>query len=192
MKIGIFSGSFNPIHIGHLILGSYIVEYTDIDQVWFMVTPHNPLKEQDSLLDEAERLKMVQLATEPYGSKLLASDFEFLLPRPSYTVDTFKALKHKYPEHEFSLIIGGDNWDTFSNWKNYDEIIRNYKIIVYPRLGARLNVSQKLKGKVEILDSPIIEISSTEIREGIEEGRNIRPYLPVEVYKYIETNNLYK
>lgn len=192
MKIGIFSGSFNPIHIGHLILANYIVEYTDTDQVWFMVTPHNPLKEQDSLLDEEKRLKMVQLAAEPYSDKLKACDFEFQLPRPSYTVDTFKALKIQYPEHEFSLIIGGDNWDTFSNWKNYDEIIRNYKIIVYPRLGARLNVSQKLKGKVEILDSPIIEISSTEIREGIEEGRNIRPYLPVEVYKYIETNNLYK
>lgn len=192
MKIGILSGSFNPIHIGHLILGNYISEYTNIDQVWYVVTPHNPFKEQESLLDENERLKMVELATKPYEGKLLASDFEFHLPRPSYTIDTLTALSKQYPEHEFHLIIGGDNWDNIARWKNYDEIIKNYKIIVYPRLDSRLNVPAKLKGKVEILDSPIFEISSTDIREAIEEGKDVRPYLPTEVFEYITANNLYQ
>lgn len=192
MKIGIFSGSFNPIHVGHLILGNYIVENTDIEQVWFVVTPHNPLKEQEELLPEEERLKMVQLAIQPYEGKLIASDFEFSLPRPSYTIDTLTALKENYPEHDFSLVIGGDNWDSFTDWKDYDKIISNYKIIVYPRLDSRLNVSSKMKSWVEILDSPIIEISSTDIRRGIKENMNMRPYLPVEVFEYIKDNDLYK
>ena len=192
MKIGIFSGSFNPIHVGHLILGSYIVENTDIEQVWFVVTPHNPLKKQETLLDENERLKMVQLATDPYGEELVASDFEFSLPRPSYTVDLLATLDEKYPEHEFSLVIGGDNWDTFSTWKDYDKIIKGYRIIIYPRLDSKLNLSAKRRGKVEILDSPIIEISSTDIREGLKAGKNMRAYLPIEVFEYIHKNNLYK
>lgn len=190
MKIGIFSGSFNPIHIGHLILANYIVEYTDVDEVWFVVTPHNPLKEESSLLDEQERLNMVELAVKPYR-KLHASDIEFSLPRPSYTLDTLKALSRAYATHEFCLIIGGDNWESFSAWKGYQEIIDNYKIFVYPRLDAKITVSTKLKNKVEILDSPIIEISSTSIREALEEGKCVRPYLPDEVFDYITEKKLY-
>lgn len=190
MKIGIFAGSFNPIHIGHIILGNYIVEYTEIEQVWFMVTPHNPLKDEDSLLAEDERLRMVQLATEPY-EKLIASDFEFSLPRPSFTVDTLSALKVKYPEHEFSLVIGGDNWDSITRWKDHEEIIQNHKILIYPRLDNRLIIPTRLRNTVEALDSPIIDISSTFIREGIMEGKNMRPFLSPEVYDYIQRNKLY-
>lgn len=190
MKIGIFSGSFNPIHIGHIILGNYIVEYTEIEQVWFVVTPHNPLKEETSLIDENERLKMVQLATQPY-EKLQASDFEFSLPRPSFTVDTLTALSDKHPEHEFSLIIGGDNWDSITRWKDHEKIINNHKIIIYPRLDNRLIIPSRLRNTVEALDSPIIDISSTFIREGLEEGKNMRPFLSSEVYDYIELKKLY-
>lgn len=190
MKIGTFAGSFNPIHVGHIILGNYIVEYTEIEQVWFMVTPHNPLKDEYSLLDEDERLKMVQLATEPY-EKLIASDFEFTLPRPSFTVDTLSALKAKYPEHEFSLVIGGDNWDSITRWKDHEEIIQNHKILIYPRLDNRLIIPTRLRNTVEALDSPIIDISSTFIREGIMDGKNMRPFLSPEVYDYIQRNKLY-
>lgn len=190
MKIGIFSGSFNPIHIGHIILGNYIVEYTEIEQVWFLVTPHNPLKEEDSLLGENERLRMAQLATQPYD-KLIASDFEFSLPRPSFTVDTLAALSIKYPEHEFSLVIGGDNWDSITRWKDHEEIIQNHKVLIYPRLDNRLIIPTRLRNTVEALDSPIIDISSTFIREGFIEGKNMRPFLDPEVYEYIKDNKLY-
>lgn len=190
MKIGIFSGSFNPIHVGHIILGNYIVEYTEIEQVWFLVTPQNPLKDEANLIDENERLKMVQLATLPYD-KLIASDFEFSLPRPSFTVDTLSALSEKHPEHEFSLIIGGDNWDAISRWKDHEKIIANHKIIVYPRLDNRLTIPTRLKNTIEVLDSPIIDISSTFIREGLEEGKNMRPFLDAEVDAYINFKGLY-
>lgn len=190
MKIGIFSGSFNPIHIGHLILGNYVVEYTDIEQVWFLVTPHNPLKEENSLIDETERLKMVQLATEAYP-KLQASDFEFSLSRPSFTVDTLAALGNKYPEHEFTLIIGGDNWDSINRWKDHEKIIKNHKVLIYPRLDNRLIIPSQIKNTVEAIDAPIVDISSTMIREGFEEEKNMRPFLSSEVYDYIVSNKLY-
>ena len=192
MNIGIFSGSFNPIHIGHLILANYIVEYTDIDEVWLLVSPQNPWKMDDTnLLDENIRLEMTRLATERYP-KLKASDFEFSLPRPSYTINTLDALKDRYPDHEFSLIIGADNWAGFEGWKNYERIIKDYKIKIYPRLDHRISVSTKLKKSVEALDSPIIEISSSFIRDAIAEGKNAQAFLPVEVYEYIKEKGLYK
>ncbi len=191
MNIGIFSGSFNPVHIGHLILANYIVEYSDIDEVWFVVSPHNPLKEIDKLSDENIRLEMVNRALAGYP-KLKACDFEFSLPRPSYTITTLEALKKKYPEHDFTLIIGADNWSTFENWMEHDVILEKFPIIVYPRLGYHISIPNKLKTKVEAVDTPIIEISSTFIREALKTGKNIKSFLPEGVYEYIVENSLYK
>lgn len=192
MNIGIFSGSFNPIHVGHLILANYIVEYTDVDEVWLLVSPQNPWKVGDEdLLDENIRMEMTRLATDKYP-KLKVSDFEFALPRPSYTINTLDALNEKYPEHNFSLIIGADNWSAFENWKNYERIIKDYKVKIYPRLDHRISVSPKLKKTVEALDSPIIEISSSFIREAVSEGKDVRAFLPTEVYEYIKEKGLYR
>lgn len=191
MKIGIFSGSFNPIHVGHLILANYIVEYTDIEEVWLLVSPLNPLKSEDDLSDKYVRLEMTKLALEGYP-KIKASDFEFDLPKPSYTINTLDALKVKYPEHDFTLVIGADNWAIFESWHETDKILENYKLKIYPRLGFRIKIPDRLKQKVEALDSPIIEVSSTFIREGIEAGKNMRPFLTKNVYDYIIEKGLYK
>lgn len=190
MNIGIFSGSFNPIHIGHLALANYIVEYTNVDEVWFLVTPQNPFKEQDSLLDENERLRMVEIALSTYP-KMKASRFELGLPRPSYTVNTMRALTETYPEDTFTLIIGADNWENFSKWKDHEEILKSHAIMVYPRLGHRISIPQKSRTKVEALDSPIVEMSSTFIRESLEEGKSVRAFLPERVYDYIKEKGLY-
>lgn len=191
MNIGIFSGSFNPIHIGHLILANYITEFTDMDEIWFLVTPQNPLKENTNLLDEQLRLEMVEKGLIDYP-KLKASDFEFSLPRPSYTINTLDALSEQYPEHNFSLIIGADNWVVFDRWKDSENIIKKYKVYVYPRLDCRISIPKKFKNRVEALESPILEISSTFIRDSIRNGKNIKVFLPDSVYKYIKKNNLYK
>lgn len=191
MKIGIFSGSFNPIHVGHLILANYIVEYTDIEEVWLLVSPLNPLKSENDLSDKYVRLEMTKLALEGYP-KIKASDFEFDLPKPSYTINTLDALKVKYPEHDFTLVIGADNWAIFESWHETDKILENYKLKIYPRLGFRIKIPDRLKQKVEALDSPIIEVSSTFIREGIEIGKNMCPFLTENVYDYIIEKGLYK
>lgn len=191
MNIGVFSGSFNPIHIGHLILANYITEFTEIDEVWFLVTPRSPLKSKNELLDEELRLEMVELALKGYQN-LRASDFEFSMPKPSYTINTLDALKEKYPEHDFTLIVGADNWAIIENWYEYERILSNYKLKVYPRLGSRLAIPTKLKHRVEALDSPIIEISSTFIRESVADGKNIQSFLPESIYEYIIEKGLYK
>lgn len=191
MNIGIFSGSFNPIHIGHLILANYITEFTELDEVWFLVSPHNPLKERSELTGQNERLKMVELATKGYA-KLNASDFEFTLPKPSYTINTLEELNKVYPQHLFTLIIGADNWKIFHQWKDYEHIINNYNIVVYPRLNNNIEIPEKYSAKVKELNAPVIEISSTFIREAITEGKEIKAFLPENVYSYIKENNLYK
>lgn len=191
MNIGIFSGSFNPIHVGHVILANYIVEFTEIDEIWFLVSPQNPLKTAEELSDQQLRLEMTKLALRKYA-KLKVSDFEFDMPKPSYTIDTLRALQEKYPENIFSLIIGADNWNVFESWREYDKIWEEFTLKVYPRLGSRITIPNKLKHKVEALDSPIVEISSTFIRESIAEGKNISAFLPEGVYEYIVKKGLYK
>lgn len=191
MNIGIFSGSFNPIHIGHVILANYIVEFTEIDEIWFLVSPQNPLKSAEELSDQQLRLEMTKLALRKYA-KLKVSDFEFDMPKPSYTIDTLRALREKYLENTFSLIIGADNWNVFESWREYDKIWEEFALKVYPRLGSRITIPNKLKHKVEALDSPIVEMSSTFIRESIAEGKNISAFLPEGVYEYIVEKGLYK
>ncbi|MEN9919401.1 MAG: hypothetical protein RL662_1837 [Bacteroidota bacterium] len=191
MNIGIFSGSFNPIHIGHLVLANYITEYTSLDEVWLLVTPHNPLKNNVVLLDESLRLEMCRLALNDFP-KIKISDIEFRLARPSYTIDTLRALDDQYPQHTFSLIVGADNWAIFDKWKNHTQIIDKYKLYVYPRLGHSVEVANEWSERVEILDSPIIEISSTFIRQGLYEGKNMRAFLPQDVYEFIQKNKLYQ
>lgn len=191
MNIGIFSGSFNPIHQGHLMVANFIAEFSPLDEIWFVVSPQNPLKSPASLADQSHRLQMVRLALDGYN-KLKASDFEFHQPIPSYTTDTLKALETAYPEHTFSLVIGADNWAVFEKWRNYEEIIRSYHIFIYDRLGYPVSIPEQFRAQVETLDSPIVEISSTFVRQSIQDGKNIRAFLPEKVWKYLQEKQLYR
>ena len=189
-QVGIFSGSFNPIHAGHLILANYICEFTDLDEVWFVVTPQNPLKKSGDLLDDELRLEMAKLALEDYEN-MTVSDVEFNMPRPSYTIDTLTKLTNEYPGKDFTLIIGGDNWKQFHRWKQYEELVNNYRIFIYPRLGEEVIIPESLTTSVRLVEAPIIEISSTFIRESIQEGKCMRAFLPPKVYDFILQKGLY-
>jgi nicotinate-nucleotide adenylyltransferase len=192
MKIGLYFGTYNPIHVGHMIIANHMAEFADLDQVWMVVTPHNPLKKKATLLDDHHRLQMVYLATEDYP-KIKPSDIEFKLPQPNYTVNTLVHLQEKYPTHEFSLIMGEDNLKTLHKWKNYEVILDHYDIYVYPRISEEAeNIGLKSHPKVHIIDAPIVEISSTFIRNSIKQGKNIQPLLPSKVWEYIDHNNFYK
>lgn len=192
MKIGLYFGSFNPIHVGHLIIANHMAEHSDLDQIWMMVTPHNPLKDKKSLLDDYQRLHMANLALENYP-KIKASDFEFKLPQPNYTVNTLAHLQDKYPQHEFALIMGEDNLKSFHKWKNYEAILENHSVFVYPRMSPEIDNSQfKNHPKITLINAPIVEISSTFIRENIKINKNIRPLLPEKVWEYLDNNNFYK
>ncbi|WP_294589146.1 nicotinate (nicotinamide) nucleotide adenylyltransferase [uncultured Bacteroides sp.] len=190
MKIGLFSGSFNPIHIGHLALANYLCEYEGLDEVWFMVSPHNPLKSEEELMDDEFRLELVKLAIDGY-SKFRASDFEFRLPRPSYTVNTLDELKRQYPEHTFHLIIGSDNWALFPRWYESERILAENRIIVYPRPGYPVDKAA-LPENVMLTSSPVFEISSTFIREALNEGKNICYFLHPAVYARLKALATYR
>lgn len=192
MKIGLYFGTFNPIHVGHLIIANHMAEHADLDQVWMVVTPHNPLKKKSTLLDDYHRLQMVYLATEDYP-KLKPSDIEFKLRQPNYTVNTLVHLEEKYPNHEFSLIMGEDNLKSLHKWKNYEAILAHHDIYVYPRISSETeNLELKNHAKIHMIDAPVVEISSTTIRKNIKLGKNIRPLLPPKVWEYIDHNLFYK
>ena len=190
MKIGLFFGSFNPVHNGHLMLANYMVQTTDLNKVWFVVSPHNPLKDKKTLLGEYDRLNLINLAIEN-NPKLKASDIEFKLPQPSYTIDTLSYLKDKFPKHEFTLIMGSDNLTTLHKWKNYQQLIEQYPIIVYQRRGFTKNPFPEVK-TIQHIDFPFIDISSTFIRELIKKGISVRYFMPDVVWQYIEEMKFYK
>lgn len=192
-KVGLFFGSYNPIHIGHLIIANHLVEYTDLDEVWLVVTPHNPFKKKATLLADHHRFALVQRAVEDYP-KLQASDIEFKLPQPNYTINTLIHLSEKYPNIDFSLIMGEDNLNTFHKWKNHEAILEHYSIYVYPRLALlEENVSiLQNHPKITYTQAPVIEISSTMIRNAIAAGKNIQPLLPEKVWQYLDEMNFYK
>ena len=192
MKIGLYFGTFNPIHVGHLIIANHLAEYSDLEQIWMVVTPHNPLKQKNTLLDDYQRLHLVRLATEEYD-KIKPSDIEFKLPKPNYTVNTLAHLLEKYPQHEFSLIMGEDNLKSFHKWKNYEYILQNHEIYIYPRVSEGDDNSEFVNHpRIHKIDAPIVEISATFIRENIKNKKNIRPLLPHNVWEYVDHNNFYK
>ena len=197
MKTGLFFGSFNPIHIGHTAIANYFVEYAGLQQVWFVVSPHNPLKERASLLPDYHRLEMVNLALAD-DPRLYASNIEFHMPKPSYTIDTLTYLSEKYPKHAFILIMGTDNLFTLHKWKNFEELIRKYEIIVYPRkeTGAQqLHPSlEKLmtEAHITVSQAPLIEISSSFLRQAIHEGRDMRFFFRESVWQYIRDMHFYE
>lgn len=175
-QTGIYPGSFNPIHIGHLALANYLCEFEGLDEVWFLVTPHNPLKEKTDLMDDKFRYELTQKAIDGYP-KFKASNFEFQLPQPSYTIQTLDALSAAYPDHNFSLIIGADNWLSIDKWKDPEVLVSKYHLLIYPRKGYDVKIPSKLPN-VKFVQAPIIEISSSFIRKALEDGKDIRFFLP--------------
>lgn len=192
-KVGLFFGSFNPIHIGHLILANHMLEFSDLSELWFVVSPHSPFKEKKSLLGDHHRLEMVERALVNYPG-MKASNVEFSLPKPSYTIDTLAYLKEKYPDLEFQLIMGEDNLYGLKKWKNAELLLKNYSIKVYPRLTEKEEEPHGLEDhpRIEKIEAPIIEISATKIRKMIQEKKNTRPLLPPEVFEYLDGSNFYQ
>ena len=190
MKIGLFFGSFNPIHIGHLAIANYMLEFTELEKIWFVVSPHNPLKKKETLLPDVQRLRMVREAIGDFKD-FKASDIEFKLPHPSYTINTLTYLEEKFPEEEFALIMGTDNLETLDKWKNFEEILKRYKIYTYPRPGSDGGKFKDHKN-VTITKAPLMEISSTMIREAIKNKKDIRFLLPEAVQIYIKEMHYYE
>ena len=198
MKIGLFFGTFNPIHVGHLIIANHMAEHSDLDQVWVVVTPQSPHKKKQSLLDNHQRLEMVYRATKAYP-KLKPSAIEFDLPQPNYTVHTLAYLEEKYPEHHFALIMGEDNLRSFKKWKNHEEILKSHQLYIYPRilteqekLEKYLNIPVEKHSKIIRCDAPVMKISSSFIRKAISENKDVRYLLTPEVFKYVDEMNFYK
>ena len=192
MKVGLYFGTFNPIHVGHLIIANHLAENSELDEIWMVVTPHNPLKKKAGLLEDYHRLHMIHLAADSYP-KIKPSDIEFKLPQPNYTINTLIHLKEKYPKYEFSLIMGEDNLKSLKKWKNYEVIVNDYHLYVYPRISEDI-VPEEFQNHPNIhkVDAPIVELSSTFIRNGIKEGKNIRPMIDTKVWEYIDHNLFYK
>jgi nicotinate-nucleotide adenylyltransferase len=189
-KVGIYSGSFNPIHHGHVMLANYLVEFSDLDELWFVVTPQNPLKKKEDLLDDDERLKMVQLAVGD-DPRFFVSDIEMHLPRPSYTINTLTALSEQHPDCEFIFICGMDSLQNLKNWREYQKILDNYELLVFPREsydgGDLINYPS-----VNVLETPIIEVSSTFIRNCVKEGRDVRHFMPEKAFHYMQEHHFYE
>ncbi len=190
MKVGLYFGSFNPIHNGHLVIANYLAEFTEIEQVWMVVSPHNPLKPAGSLLQEYHRFHLVELGIGSYR-KIKASKIEFDLPRPSFTIHTLAYLREKFPQHDFSLIMGADNLETFHKWKNYEMILEDHDIYVYPRPlydGGQF----KDHPRINWVDAPLMEISSTFIRNAIKNKKDVHFMMPSAVADYIDEMNFFK
>ena len=190
MKVGLFFGTYNPVHVGHMVIANYMVEYTDLDQIWMVVTPQNPFKQKQSILKDYDRLHLVRLAIGE-DPKLKASDIEFKLPQPNYTATTLIYLKEKFPETDFALIMGADNLNHFHKWKNHYEIIKNYDLYVYPRMESNDGGELRHHYKVNYVEAPVMKISSSFIRKAIQEGKNVSHYMPKEVAQYVDEMNLY-
>ena len=192
MKIGIFGGSFNPIHSGHAIIAHHIISSGAVDRLWLMVSPVNPLKVGlEQQVADTDRLRMVEMVTRPLEN-VETSAFEFTMPKPSYTIDTLNALQAKFPDDEFYLVTGADNWVIFDRWRNSKEILAKYHLLVYPRLGYDVVIPEELCDRVTLVDAPIIELSSTAVRERLAQGLSARYYVPDEVLSYIERKGLYR
>ncbi|MCP9199155.1 nicotinate (nicotinamide) nucleotide adenylyltransferase [Gramella sp. GC03-9] len=191
-KVGLFFGTFNPIHTGHLIIANHMAEYSDLDEIWLVVTPHNPHKKKSSLLDNHHRLEMVYRACETY-EKLKPSNIEFGLPQPNYTINTLVHLRERFPTNHFCLIMGEDNLKNFHKWKNNEVILEEHEIYVYPRIApGKKALELEEHPKVHKVDAPVVEISSTFIRNAIKESKNVRPLLSAKVWEYIDEMNFYR
>lgn len=191
-KVGLYFGTFNPIHIGHMVIANHFAEFSDLDEVWFVVTPHNPFKEKKTLLADYHRYQLVDIATADFP-KLKPSRIEFDLPQPNYTSKTLIYLAEKYPDKKFVLIMGEDNLRSFPKWKNSDSIIENYELYVYPRIvNNQKEPELKNHPKVKLVGAPVMEISASFIRKSIKAGKNIEPLLPYKVWKYMDEMNFYR
>lgn len=192
MKVGLFFGTFNPIHIGHLIIANYMAEFSDLDEIWFVVTPLSPFKKKNSLLDNHHRIAIANIATENYP-KLKTSDIEFNLPQPNYTINSLVHLEEKFPKHQFCLIMGEDNLKGFHKWKNQETILQNYELYVYPRISDGITENHfSNHSKIHRVAAPIVQISSTFIRKAIKDKKDISTMLSQNVWKYIDEMNFYK
>ena len=189
MKIGLYFGSFNPVHVAHLIIANHILNETNIEKIWFVVSPQNPFKAESNLLNEYHRLHLVKTATED-DTRIKASNIEFNLPKPSYTATTLAYLKEKNPEHEFCIIMGSDSFQNLHKWKNYEVIVKNYEVHVYLRPG--FEVTNHVNAKLYIVDAPLLQLSATQIRQYIKEGKSIRYLVPENVREEIEKGGYYK
>ncbi len=190
MKIGLFFGSFNPVHVGHMIIANFMATHTDLDQVWLVVSPQNPLKNKSTLARDYDRLHLVHLAVGD-NQLLKASDVEFSLPKPSYTIDTLVFLKEKYPEKKFVLIMGGDNLATLHKWKNYEILLRDYQIYLYKRPNSEKS-EWDTHPNIHYFEAPMLDISATFIRECLKTGKSVRYLVPDAVFRYLEESRLYR
>jgi len=201
-RVGLYFGTFNPIHVGHLIIANFMADHTDLDEVWLVVTPQNPLKKKASLLQDYHRLAMVEIAVEE-NDMLRASDIEFKLPQPSYTSNTLAHIKERFPNDEFSLIMGEDNLRTFHKWKNYEDIIANHKLYVYPRALTEQEKEDQIEHKandndlekserVVFCDAPVMKVSASFIRKALKEKRDVRYLLTTPVYQYVTEMHFYE
>ena len=188
---GLYFGSFNPIHIGHLAIANYLVEFTEIDQLWFVVSPHNPHKKKANLLNDYDRLELAHRAVGD-DARLKVTDIEFYLPKPSYTVDTLAYLKDRHPNCHFKILMGSDNLENFHKWKNYETIVENYGVIVYPRHGFDKSNMQPHKNITVAENAPLMEISSSFIRNAVKEGKDIRHFLPQKTWEYMDEMGFYR